>query len=186
MRRLVGGLLAGMVIAVSSQGCDIHVSSNADDSGDCSPVSYDLTGPPSRAELGMDSGQGFLSKSCDDGFEVTLRLPEGTTTSLTATRVNADSYSADDPGSDPPTTVDVHSVSLSVDEAVRLASRLADGLGSDATPLPRWQEQAETRSADSIDSPFLRNRLGYLTVEMQVQHLGVSGNNYLHLVLSWG
>lgn len=34
-------------------------------------------------------------------------------------------------------------------------------------------------------SPFLRSKLGYLTAELQVQHLATSGTNYVHLVLSW-
>jgi hypothetical protein len=188
VRRLLAGLLAGLVIVVSTQGCDISMHSNDHTKADdCSDVSYDLTKPPSRAELGMEPGKAFVDKSCDAGFQLSLTLPTGASTSLTARRVNADSHSASDPGADPPTTVDVHSVSLSTADAVRVAGGVAGDLGIDAAPLQTWRQQVEgAKSGESVDSPFLRNTLGYLTVELQVQHLGISGNNYLHLVLSWG
>ncbi len=81
--------------------------------------------------------------------------------------------------------MDVHSVAMGTSQAVRVASGIADDLGIDAASLQTWEQQVEAGSADSVDSPFLRNTLGYLTAELQVQHLGVSGNNYIHLILSW-
>jgi hypothetical protein len=186
VRRLVAGLLAGVVIALSTQGCDISMHSNDQTkSDDCAPVSYDLTRPPSRADLGMPDGKAFVDKSCDAGFTLSLTLPTGASTSLTARRVNADSHSASDPATDPPTTIDAHSVALTTADAVRVAGGIAGDLGIDAGPLQTWRQQVEgSASGDSVDSPFLRNTLGYLTVELQVQHLGISGNNYLHLVLT--
>jgi hypothetical protein len=186
VRRLLAGLLAGVVIALSTQGCDISMHSNDHtNADDCSDVSYDLTTPPSRVDLGMGQGDTFVDKSCDAGFALDLTLPTGASTSLTARRVNADSHSASDPATDPPTTIDVHSVALTTADAVRVADGIADDLGIDAGALQTWRQQVEgSESGDSVDSPFLRNTLGYLTVELQVQHLGVSGNNYLHLVLN--
>lgn len=82
--------------------------------------------------------------------------------------------------------MDIHSVALDVDEAVQVASGLADDLGINPQPLEAWRAQVESgTSTGSVDSPFLRSRLGYLTAEMQVQHLGTSGTNYLHLIFSW-
>lgn len=154
---------------------------------DCSPASYDLTQPPSRSDLGMQPGKTFMDKSCDAGFTLSLTLPTGASTSLTARRVNADSNSANDPAKDPPTTIDVHSTSLTVSAATKKASGIAKDLGIDATPLETWRQQVEgLNGAGSLDSPFLRTKLGYLTAELQVQHLGASGNNYVHLILSWG
>lgn len=186
--RVVAGLLLAGVIGLSSQGCEVHVSSNGGSSDDCEARSYDLGKPPSRSDLGFEAGKAFVDVSCDDGFELSLTLPAGTTTSLIARRVNADSYSAANPQTDPPTTMDVHSVGLDVDEALQLATRVAGELGIDATAaLQSWRQQVEGPArGDSVDTPFLRSSLGYLTVEMQVQHLGVSGTNFMHLILSWG
>lgn len=69
---------------------------------------------------------------------------------------------------------------------MQLATELAESLGIDAQPVQNWQHEVGTDpSGGNVDSLFMRSRLGYLTAEMQVQHLGVSGNNYLHLIFTW-
>ncbi len=189
--RLLAGLVVWVVVGLSIQGCEASVNSSdsrdgGETSGGCAAVAYDLTRPPSREDLGMQPGKSFMDVSCDEGFEVSLTLPDGAQVSVTARRVNADSHSAASPESGAPTTVDVHSVALDADEAVRLASGLADDLGIDAQPLQSWRAEVEgDGSAGNVDSPFMRNQLGYLTAEMQVQHLAASGNNYLHLIFTW-
>lgn len=160
-------------------------TSDDETAGGCEAASYDLARPPSREELGMQPGRSFMDVSCDQGFQVTLTLPDNVDIGVTARRVNADSHSAVNPETGPPTTVDVHSVALDTDEAVQLATDLAARLGIDAGPVQSWRLQVEDTPADNVDSPFLRNRVGYLTAEMQVQHLGASGNSYVHLILSW-
>lgn len=182
MRRLLASLLAGIVIVLSTQGCDSNVTDDTDAA--CAAATYDLSAPPSRADLGLQAGKSFMDKSCDAGFELTLTLPQDASTSLTARRVNADSYGSDTPATGAPTTMDVHSVALSVDDAVQVGGRVAADLGITAAALDTWRQEVQGGSSDSVDSPFLRNTLGYLTVEMQVQHLG-SGSNYLHLILTW-
>lgn len=134
----------------------------------------------------MSPGQSVMDVSCDEGFEVTFTLPDEAEVSMTARRVNADSRSAASPESGSPTTVDVHSVALDADAAVEVASGLAENLGIDAKPLRSWRLEVDNDSSvGSVDSPFIRNRLGYLIAELQVQHLGTSGNNYVHLILTW-
>ncbi len=134
----------------------------------------------------MEPGTSVMDVSCDDGFEAILTLPDGVEVSVTSRRVNADSNPAANPESGPPTTVDVHSVALDADAAVRVASGLADDLGIDARPLQSWRRAvADNATHGNVDSPFIRNQLGYLTAEMQVQHLGASGNNYVHLIITW-
>jgi len=183
--RLFAGLAAWVVVGLAIQGCDPSVNSR-ETSERCEPKSYDLTQPPSRKELGMEPGRSFMDVSCDDGFMVTLTLPDDAVVSVTARGVSADSYSTANPETGSPTTVDVHSVALGVDEAVQLATGLADSLGIDAQPVQNWRHEVGTDpSGGNVDSLFMRSRLGYLTAEMQVQHLGVSGNNYLHLIFTW-
>lgn len=133
----------------------------------------------------MVPGKAVMDVSCDDGFDLTLTLPERIQTSLPVRRVNADSYGAASSETGDPTTMDVHSVGLGADEAIKVATGVADDLGIDATPLQRWRVGLEASPTDNVDSPFLRSRVGYLTAEMQVQHLGASGTNYVHLVLTW-
>lgn len=174
--RLLAALALGTVAGSLVQGCS---------TGACKAVSFDLTQPPSREEVGMRPGERFTSVSCDQGFAMTLMLPDKAEIGLTARRVGADSYSSANPKTSPPTTVDVHSAAQDTDEAVRSATALAAKLGIDPGPVQSWRRRVRNTPTDSVDSPFLRNRVGYVSVDMQVQHLGVSGNNYLHLIFTW-
>jgi len=79
----------------------------------------------------------------------------------------------------------VHSVSYGTDRAVQVAQGVADDLGIDSAPLLRWRRDVESFGDASVDSPFMRGAVGYLTAELQVQHLATSGHNYVHLILSW-
>ncbi len=161
------------------------MSGNGSGSSDeCEDRSYDLTQPPTRDELGMPVDKSVLDVSCDAGFELSLTLPKGAATSMTARRVNADSYAASDPETGDPTTMDIHSVGLDVEGALQVARGVADDLGIDPKPLERWRRDVESTPDDSVDSPFMRAKIGYLTAELQVQHLGTSGTNYVHLILT--
>jgi hypothetical protein len=187
--RPVVALLLCVVVGLSSEGCDASVSSgDGKTTGGCEAASYDLSRPPSRADFAMQPGKSYVDRSCDAGFPVTFTLPEGAEISLTARAVTADSYDAANSETGDPTTVDVHSVGLRTDEAVQLATRLAVAMGIDAGPMQDWRRQVESDTTQSdIDSLFMRNRLGYLTADMQVQHLGVApATNYLHLIFTWG
>jgi len=181
------GLLVGLMAAtmMTIQGCDAGVSGNHDSSSGCADRSYDLTRPPTRDDLEMTPGKSVLDVSCDDGFKVSLTLPDDATTTITARRLNADSYASGNPETGDPTTVDVHSVSYDLDQAVKATGSIAADLGIDPAPLQRWRRDVESNPNSSVDSPFMRSKLDYLTAELQVQHLATSGNNYVHLVLSW-
>lgn len=185
--RLAASVLFVAVVGLSSQGCDADVTSgNGSNGGGCEAASYDLSQPPTRADFGMQPGKSYVDVSCDAGFPVTLALPEGAKVSVTARRVNADSYSTGNPETGDPTTVDVHSVGLGTDRAVSTATDLAAELGMDPRPLASWRREVEADpSGGNVDSPFLRSHLGFLTAELQVQHLGPSGTNYVHLIFTW-
>jgi hypothetical protein len=159
--------------------------SDGEASGDsCDPVTYDLSTPPSRSDLGMPEGESVLNVACDAGFAVTLKLPEGASTEIEARRVNADSLGGGgNPEQSNPATMDVHSVAFGTAEAIQVAGDVADDFGIDTSALSQWEAQVESAPGDNLNSPFMRSMLGYLTAEMQVQHLGASGNNYVHLVL---
>ncbi len=161
------------------------MTSDDDTSSSCESRSYDLSAPPSREDLGMEPGESVMDVSCDAGFELRLALPEWTTTSLTARRVNADSYGSGNSETGDPTTMDVHSIGLDVDQAITIAQGIADDLKIDAKPLQRWRFDVKVDESGNVDSPFMRAKVGYLTAELQVQHLGASGENYIHLILTW-
>jgi hypothetical protein len=61
---------------------------------------------------------------------------------------------------------------------------VAADLGMDEKPLQRWRFDVKASPSDSVDSPFLRSQLGYLSAELQLQYLPGSGNAYLHIVLT--
>ena len=189
MRRAVL-TVAIVLMATLMQGCDMGSDSGTDGtstegSDTCEDQSYDLTTPPTRDDLGMPEGESTMDVSCDGGFEVALTLPEDASTSFTVQRVNADSYGADDSTTGDPTTMDFHSVALDPDQAVQVANGMCSDLGIESEPLRRWKLDIKTNPNDSVDSPFVRTKLGYLTAELQLQYLPASGNSYLHLVLTW-
>jgi hypothetical protein len=199
MRRAVLTVVI-VLMATLIQGCDMGSDSEGDTAGgnsggnsgengggadSCQDRTYDLATPPSRDDLGMPEGESTLTVACDDGFVVTLDLPEDTSTSVTARRVNADSYGADDSTTGDPTTMDVHSVALDPDQAVSIANGVCKDLGIDPEPLRRWSSDIENNPSDSVDSPFVRTTIGDLTAELQLQYLPTSGNAYLPLVLPW-
>jgi hypothetical protein len=133
----------------------------------------------------MPEGETVLDVSCDTGFDVALTLPEGRSTDMIARRVNADTLASGNPEQDPPSAMDVHSVALELDEAIEVAGGVAADLGIDASPLGQFEALVGRAPGDNANSPFMRSAVGYLTAEIQVQHVGASGNNYLHLVLTW-
>lgn len=152
----------------------------------CEARSYDLTSPPTRDDLGMTPGKEIVDVSCDDGFDVKLALPQDAATTITARGFTADAYGSGDPESGNPTTIDVHSVSYDVAEAVQVVQGVADDLGIDSAPVRQWRADVESRGdRDSIDSPFMRSTVGYVNADLQVQHVPTSGDNYMHLILSW-
>ena len=180
------GLAVVMLVGlVTILGCEADVTDGEAGADFCDPQSYDMSSPPSRSDLGMPEGETVLDVTCDTGFEVTLKLPERRSTEMMARRVNADSLAAGDPEHSAPTTMDVHSVAFGLNEAIQVASGVAADLGIDASSLSRFRAMVTGAPGSNADSPFLRTTVGYLTAEIQVQHLGASGNNYVHLVLTW-
>jgi len=177
--------VAVVLTATLMQGCDVGSDSpTSPGSESCEDQTYDLTEPPTRADFGMPDGESTVTVACDGGFVVTLNLPEDASTRLTSRRVNADSYGADDAATGDPTTIDIHSVALDPDDALQVAGGVASDLGMDEKPLHRWRFDIKASPNDSVDSPFLRSKLGYLTAELQLQYLPGSANAYLHLVLT--
>ncbi len=180
--------LTCVMTATLIQGCDVGTSDSQGEtgSGSCEARTYDLTRPPTRSDFDMADGEATVDVSCDSGFEVTLRLPDDATTTITARRLNADSYAATDSATGDPTTLDLHSVALDPDTAVQVTHGVADDLTIDAQQVTRWRHDVAAAPESNVDSPFMRSTLGYLTAELQVQYLAASGNSYVHLVLSWG
>lgn len=162
---------------------------NDDDttSAQCADRVLDLSRAPSRADLQMRDGKGSTTWSCDDGFQARAELPDGTVTTMLSRQVSVDSYRAADATTGAPTTVDVHSTDLGVEAAVSLAGQVADDLGIDAGELRSWSVAAEqSETSDDVKTSFMENQVGYVLAQLQVVHQGVSGNNYVHLILSWG
>lgn len=192
MRRTVSTVVAalGVALILGTQGCDVGSSDSGTGTGasgadECQDLRLDLTRPPTRAELDMPAGESTSDVSCDGGFQVDLVLPGNATTTLTAIRVNADSYGSEESTTGDPTTIDIHSVALDQDQAIQVADGVAGDLGIDSKPLQTWQLDISADPSQSVDSPFLRSKLGYLTAELQLQYLPTSGNSYLHLILTW-
>jgi hypothetical protein len=134
----------------------------------------------------MQDGKTTVICEFDEPREVTLRLPDGHEVSMAARLVSFDSIGAAHPEVDEPRGGDVHGAYQSVDGTVRLTQRIGSELDIPIGEAMRWKAAVEEATgSDDVKSSFLRGRVGYLTVEMQLVHQGVSKNDFLHLILSW-
>ena len=163
-------------------GCS--VTNNSSD--DCEPRTLDLREPPlTREAIGMPEGESVSTWRCDDGFDLKILFPDEISLEVTAEELGTDSHRAEDWETGDPTTIDVYSMFLSIDEAGDLASSIADTLGIDPSPVEAWREDARNPPDDTLDTKtrFIRGSVGHVDAELQVIHQSVSGNNNVHLIL---
>lgn len=171
----------------STQGCSADSQPGEAADPQCADRVLDLETPPTRAGLQMSDREGSTTWSCDEGFQVAAKLPGGRGTTLLARQLSVDSYGAKVAETGRPTTVDIHSTGLGVEAAVKLTHQVSADLGIDTQELKSWSAEAErSETSGDVATGFMRNRVGYATTELQVVHQGVSGNNYVHLIVSWG
>lgn len=145
-------------------------------------LALDLSTPPTRKTVGLEDGEQF-AQFADEGTLVAFTLPGDVELVLPVGLGTADSYRT---GLGPPSTVDVHSVGTSLDEAVDLAVSVADLLDIDPSEVIAWRARldATEQSEDVQRSPYLQTDVNDLNAALRVSRIG-SGSSYLHLVLTW-
>lgn len=160
-------------------------SMSNEESQKCEPFTIDLTSRPTRSDVGLGDGETSVTKTCDDGVEVTLVFP-GDDLTYELRRWSADALRAADPESELPTTIDLHSQWATIDETVLLAERIGDSLGIDtADALSQWHQEAmnPSQSGGDVRSRWLRSTVGIARVEMRVSLQRVSGDSSVHVTL---
>jgi hypothetical protein len=157
---------------------------------------FDLTVPPSREEAGLPSGESTVTyqPSDDATFEVGVDLPDGKRLDVDARLISFDALGQPDPASLPPTSMDIHCFSDSLDAGRDQLLALAETFKLDAADIAMWYEEAKqprpVTAPPMPTSPWLTAQLGYLTLQVQGRftppvNASDAGQTQVHLLLTW-
>lgn len=166
-----GACWTALVVAVAAAaGCTIDNGSD-EPSGVTGTVEdsdrWDLTEPPSRADVGMPDGQSVAVYETDDDRSITFELPEDVTLTVEAYLVAWDSMLRSSPQSDAPGSVAVTSGYTDLETAQRRFTEAADTLGLPAAPVSRWvRAAADADGVERVESDPVRGRLGFLRLSV--------------------
>jgi hypothetical protein len=163
-------------------GCEV---SHDTSSKRCTRSTYDLTKPPTRAQVGMQTGKTTVVCESDTAFDVTLKLPRARRLDMAVTLLTFDSLGAAHAEVDDPTGADLHSERLPMERAVALGERIGHDLGIETAGIRDWRRRVEAGGDTDLSSAFMRSTVGYLTAELQVSHLASDNLNGVHVILSW-
>jgi len=180
-RLLVPCVLAVLVVA----GCTVD---RTDEPTEREWDSWDLTSPPTRAEVGMAEGRTTViyQTSPADSQPVTVRLPGDRVLQSQANSVSFSALGAPEPTQDDPTTMDIGSALLPLDEALSEMSAALRTLGLPTAEAKEWYRSAAAASGgDRIESPWLRASVGYLTVSVQGRYSALDRTAVVSYVLTW-
>ncbi len=162
---------------------------------------WDLRTPPSRKEAGMPPGETVVIYERGGWwrtFPIRARvlLPEAKRVEAEVGYVAFDSYGAPCPqstGTSDPTTMDISVDSVSLDEAHRILLGAADEFGFAHRYIEEWYSEAKRadgieQATERVDTPFLRSKVGYLTLDVQGRFSPIGDepdNTFVHYTFSW-
>lgn len=181
-RVTVAALVVGVAVVLTG-GCTV------DNNQDCEARTVDLRQPPTRNDLDMPDGESVATWSCDAGFELTILFPGDVSLELTSRELGTDSRGAEDQETGNPTTIDVQSTWLSIDDAADLAERIADSLGMDPSQIESWRQDARNPPDPTLDTKtrFIPGSAGYVDADLRVIHQSgekeEDNRNNVHLIL---
>jgi hypothetical protein len=132
-------------------------------------VTYDLRRPPTRTDVGIPDGEKVVVDEANEGYPVTLLLPEGRRLKTKVNLVTFDSFGA---GTDAthadPTGADLHTARVSLDDAAAVMAASLRQLGSSGAAADQWVERARSATGTAtVRSENIPTRLGYLAVRLQ-------------------
>lgn len=162
---------------------------------------WDLRTPPSRKEAGMPPDETVVIYERGGWWRTPpirarVLLPEGKRVEAEASYVALDSYGAPCPqstGTANPTTMDISVDSVSLDEAHRILLRAADEFGLSRRYIEEWYSEAKRadgieQATDRVDTPSLRSKVGYLTLDVQGRFSPIGDepdSTFVHYTFSW-
>lgn len=123
-------------------------------------------------------------------------LPEGKRVEAEAGYVAFDSYGTLCPqstGTSDPTTMDISVGPMPLEEAYRQLLGTAEEFGFARRYIEEWYSQAQRtdgieQATDRVDTPFLRLKVGYLTLDVQGRFSPIGDepdNTFVHYTFSW-
>lgn len=176
-------------LALTVQGCS--VTTNADDPSSVSgtvddATRWDLTEPPTRAEVGMAEDASVAVYETDAARTVTFLLPQDVELPVEARLVNFVALGASDSASADPRSVDVKTPNVDLDTAYEW---FVDGLariGADPRVAQEWRRAAlDPDASGAVTSTQVRRQLGYLTVYGAARYDPEGGTATVSWGLSW-
>lgn len=187
-RRLAVGLCAALALAV--QGCTVTTS--ADDPSSVSgtvadDTRWDLTEPPSRADVGMPEGGSVAVYETDAGRTVTYELPDGVELPVRARLVTFTAFGGSEAAATgAPTSSDAKSPNVDLDTAYGWFVDSLDRVGTGARAADDWRREA--RQADgvaAVSSEQVSRRFGYVTVRVAARYDPGGETATVSWVLNW-
>lgn len=183
--------VAIMVIVVAAAvGCGTEYAGD-DDTGESKAgedVTYDLTTPPTRADVGMAAGEKVAIDETDEGRLVTLGLPGDRTLETEVSLVTFDSYAAGvDADTADPTGMDMHTPRMDLSAAAALLTESLRQFGGSEQIAEDWRRAAEeAQGTETVRSTNVPYELGYLTARVQGRYSPIDHKASLAYVLFWG
>lgn len=174
-------VLSGVVM----QGCGVQLG---EDGPQQAWQTWDLTDPPTRAEVGLEDGRTTViyQETPADVRTVTVTLPEDKVLTSQANSVSFSALGSTAPSSSDPTTMDIGSGLLPLDAALdefAASLRVLDRPSDDADDW--YREAAAASGAERVESAWVRTEVGYLTVSIQGRYSALDQTAVVSYVLTW-
>lgn len=173
--------LTGMVVL----GCGVQLG---EDEPERSWDSWDLTDPPTRADVGLAEGRTTViyQETPADIRTVTVTLPEDKVLTSQANSVSFSALGSTTAASSDPTTMDIGSGLLTLDEALDEFAASLRVLDQPSDEADDWYREAAAASgADRVESAWVRSEVGYLTVSVQGRYSALDQTAVVSYVLTW-
>jgi len=174
-----------VLAAVVVQGCGVQIG---DDEPQTEWDAWDLTRPPTRAEVGIPDGRTTVIYEDPPGAgrTVTVTLPEDRVLRPRANSVAFSAIGTPEPTTADPSTMDIGGAVLPLDQALdEMAASLRELEIPTDTADDWYRDAAGARSVDRVDSAWVRTEVGYLTVEVQGRYDPLTESAIIAYVLLW-
>jgi hypothetical protein len=177
-----------VVVAVAAIGCGTQRADGTRESEAGEDVTYDLTTPPTRADVGMADGESVVIDETDEGRLVTVALPGDRTLETEVNLVTFDSYAAG-AGADTadPTGMDMHTPRMDLSAAAAVLSESLRQLGGSDQIAEDWRHAAEqAQGTETVRSKNVPYEIGYLTARVQARYSPIDHKASVAYTLFWG
>ncbi len=189
---------AAVAATVALSGCT--VTSTADDQPTPSVAArtsvdgtetWDLRTPPAAHEVGIPAGGDTAVYETDQPRPVLVRLPEGGTVTAQPVLVTFDNFAGVRSGSDAPTTMDLSTSPLPLDQAYETFVAGLRELGLPERTAQEWRDRVHARPTAGADEGLAVNASAsivqdYLKVTIAVRYSPVGDSAVVAWNLYWG